>query len=172
MDEQELLRALLGAVGGALATWLGLHWKIRQGLQAQYDRDLRARRLRAYQHLWTLTEPMARYASPAPVTRETFERMATQLRHWYFHDGGIYLSDEARRAYFALQRALADALATAAGPDALARVPDAAGADAGTLDTWEAVVRRASSALRHALVGDVGARNRPMLRDGEVQANV
>lgn len=172
MDEQELLKAVLGAIGGALATWLGLHWKIRQGLQAQYDRDLRARRLRSYTHLWTLTEPMAKHAPPAPVTRETFERMATQLRHWYFHDGGIYLSDEARRAYFALQLDLSEALATAAGPGALARVAEGAGADAGKVETWEVIVRHASSALRHALVGDVGSRNRPMLRDGTAQANV
>lgn len=163
MIEQELLKALLGAVGGALATWLGLHWKIRHDLMARYDRDLRVRRIKSYVRLWALTEPMARYAPPAPVTAETFRQMAVQLRRWYFHDGGIYLSDPARDAYFAMQTHIADALDAGDAPEtALASHARRRSGDT-KIETPEDCVRDASSRLRSALVGDVGSRNRPML---------
>lgn len=164
--DAELLKALLGAAGGALATWFGLHWKIRKELLAQYDRDLRDRRLAHYARLWALMEPVARYAPPGPVTADTLERLAVQLRHWYFHDGGLYLSDHARDAYFALQEGIVDALAALASDAAADQAPQR---DGRKPDTPEGRVRAASSRLRSALVGDVGSRARPML-DGPYRA--
>lgn len=59
MDSADLFKALLGLVTGALGTYFGLYWKIREELVAKYDQELRTERVKQYTLLWRATERLA-----------------------------------------------------------------------------------------------------------------
>jgi hypothetical protein len=99
-----LLSAAVGAVAGIVST----AWKTRKDLESQYDIDLRMRRIDAYEALWKALEPLADYAAPAPMTHSAVVRLSADLRRWYFHTGGLFLSKKTRAPYFNLQNALRD----------------------------------------------------------------
>lgn len=153
MDSADLFKAIVGLMTGALGTYFGLYWKIREELVSKYDQDLRTERVKQYALLWQATEPLAKYAPPGPVTVASLRELATVLRKWYFSGGGMFLSDRARDAYFALQDAIA----------ATPRLADAQATDGDVLPDREAAIRRASSQLRTVLTADVGSRKRPVL---------
>lgn len=156
MDSADLLKAIVGLVTGAFGTYFGLYWKIKRELIAQYDHDLRTERVEHYKDLWAATEILAEYSPPEPVTKAGLEKLAATLRHWYFAGGGIFLSEKARDAYFALQDTIVKAL------DAIARQATEANSIADELKP----VRQASSRLRTILTWDIGSRNRPLLEGG------
>jgi hypothetical protein len=54
---------------------------------------------------------LAKYARPRPVTPERLRTLAEDLRTWYFEVGGLFLTDNSRNAYFALQDAIVTELA-------------------------------------------------------------
>ena len=155
MDSADLFKALLGLVTGALGTYFGLYWKIREELVAKYDQELRAERVKQYTLLWRATEPLAKYAAPGPVTFASLRQLAIALRQWYFSGGGMFLSDRARDAYFALQDSIAGTSGTLAGQTEESEVPD----------DRETAIRNASSRLRTVLTADVGSRKRPVLEE-------
>jgi hypothetical protein len=143
--------ALVTALLSAATTYLSLVTKIRGDLEAQYDKDLRERRLTAYAALWALTEPLARYSPPEALSPHGASSLSERLRSWYFRDG-IVLSAAARNAYFALQKKLT-------------AEPIAAGA-ARTRPLDQSVIedlQQASSAMRTALARDVASRRPPMI---------
>ena len=146
-----VVTALVAALLTAATTYIGLRTKIRRDLEAQYDRDLRERRMTAYASLWALTEPLAIYSPARKLSGHGARALSERLRHWYFTDG-IVLSVKARKAYFDLQKALTtDSLAaTAADTDAL---------DTPVLKP----LQEASSALRTALSNDLASRRPPMI---------
>ena len=65
-----VVTALVTAALSVATTYVALVTKIRRDLEAQYDKDLRERRMTAYAALWTLTEPLARYSPPKPLTAQ------------------------------------------------------------------------------------------------------
>ena len=141
---------------GSASAYLAARWKAHKDLEADYDRELRGARIAAYRALWTLLEPLARYAPPGPLTAAVAADLASALRGWYFQTGGLFLSDESRRAYFALQEVRAAALApTPNGTPPAAPAGDPAGELGGATRT---ALRRAGSALRTATARDVGTR--------------
>jgi len=95
MEFSDLLKAALGVVAGAVGTYLGLYWKVRQELVAKYDQELRAERIKHYASLWQITEPLAKYVPPGPVTYSALYSLAKRLRQWYFSEGGIFMTDRA-----------------------------------------------------------------------------
>ena len=153
MDSADLLKALLGLVTGALGTYIGLYWKIREELTSKYDQELREERVKYYTLLWQTTEPLAKYAPAAPVTTEVLQQLAIALRKWYFSGGGMFLSDRARDAYFALQDCIA----------AISATPEERSAESAKPIDREKAIRKASSRLRTVLTLDVGSRKRPVL---------
>ncbi len=72
--------SLLLAGVTALFTYLATRSKIRLDLTAEYDKDLRTSRLKAYQDLWKLLEPLARYSRPGPVTYVVIKDIAEKMR--------------------------------------------------------------------------------------------
>jgi hypothetical protein len=146
----ELLTFALGLISAYFAT----QWKARRDLEADYDKDLRASRIKAYCELWKLLEPLAKYSPPGPITPELSGRLAVGLRHWYFNVGGLFLSGPSRDAYFALQ----DALKTAADPHPTTDHGRAWDATAGLL-------RKRGSGLRSATAADVGTRRTSAVLD-------
>ena len=149
-----LVTAVATALIGGWASYVALGAKIRGELQAEYDKDLRNRRMEAYSALWALTEPLALYSPPEALTPDGARALSERLRAWYFRDG-IVLSSAARDAYFALQKKLtAEPVAGAAAPFAPL--------DPSDLET----LRRASSAMRTILAGDVASRS-PLMMAGD-----
>ena len=132
-------------------TYVALRTKIRRDLEAQYDKDLRDRRMTAYSALWALTEPLAIYSPARKLSGDGARALSERLRHWYFTDGMV-LSEEARTRYFDLQKALTTDLLTAAA------------AETADLDTpLLEPLQKASSKLRTALSSDVASRRPPMI---------
>ena len=126
--------------------------RLTQELRAQYDTDLRQHRLSAYEKLWQNTGRFPLYARSEPVTRESAQQFAVELRKWYFDTGGIYLTDGSKNAYFAVQGAVEKVLESHpmdVPPDT--ELPP---------DDYESV-RAACSTLRSKLVSDVGTRKNP-----------
>jgi hypothetical protein len=138
MNWADLGKAVVGFALGLASAYIGLHWKIRKELEGEYDKDLRGKRRDAYAALWKILQPLAKYSPPAPVTPELLKQLSADLRQWYFEVGGLYMSANARDAYFALQDELQ--LASPSAENAI----------------------RAGSRLRTATTRDVGSRNEPL----------
>lgn len=140
------LLALAGVLATGVATAVVTLRKIRRELETQYDLTLRSERLAAYRQLWRLLEPLAKYMRPAPVTDKALETLAGNLRRWYFHTGGIFLSTSSREAYFALLDELS-----------LRRALSNGGHDEVPLEVFQRL-RTKGSRLRTALAADVQTR--------------
>lgn len=154
MDTAELLKALFGFLFGAASTYFGLYWKVRKELEAQYDKELRAERLRYYAELWSLTERLAKYSRPGPVTVEVLRRLSAELREWYFKRGGLFMSQRTRDGYFALQDALGKSIDVQGRNDKHElQEPEFEG------------IRTIGSRLRTAMTVDVGSRKEPLLAE-------
>jgi hypothetical protein len=100
---------LIGSAAGAIwAAYVGTRRRVLTELEGRYDAELRQSRLSVYPALWAALEPLAKYAREPPgfPRRGEIDELTTALRCWYFQVGGIYLSSEARQAYFQLQDAL------------------------------------------------------------------
>jgi hypothetical protein len=123
-------------------------WQLRKQREAASIHSLRAERIGSYKELWALLEPLAKYARPKPFTREVAQKLSEDLRTWYFHTGGIYLSENSRKPYFALQDALHQ----------IANTRDTAQPTAALPDKDFERVRRQGSDLRAALAEDLGTR--------------
>ena len=147
----ELLTFVLGVIG----TYLGVSWKVKRDLEAEYDSDLRKARLAVYQVLWKELEPLAKFSRPAPVTYATLKDLSRSLRSWYFEHGGIYLSESTRDCYFGVQEEI-ERILGADGIDDNSSLTEVAP------DVFERV-RKAGSTLRTAMAADVGTRKAPIL---------
>jgi hypothetical protein len=154
------MRELLTFVLGLVSAYLATKWKARKDLESDYDRDLRGSRIKAYLELWKLLEPLAKYSPPGPVTPHVASTLSEQLRHWYFHTGGLFLSAESRSAYFSLQDTLVAALVPSTSAD-----PARPGAAVRPWTDFVAELRSRGSVLRTAMAGDVGTRRDSELRE-------
>jgi hypothetical protein len=106
----DVVTALIGLVSGAILTYFGAVVKLRKELEAEYDKDLRSKRIEVYKELWSQLQLLARYDRPKPIKRKTLEKLTVAMREWYFEVGGLYLSEEARKDYFALKETIKDVL--------------------------------------------------------------
>ncbi|HSI56751.1 MAG TPA: hypothetical protein VLA16_04290 [Ideonella sp.] len=147
METAKLLEVLIGFALGAIGSYLALYWKVRKELEAQYDKELRAERLQQYKLLWTMTEPLAKYSPPGPVSVQRLRDMSSKGRCWYFQQGGIFMSERTRDRYFAFQEALLATIAAGSKDEE----PSIKGVDLEPL-------RKRSSRLRTAMTEDVGTR--------------
>jgi hypothetical protein len=143
MDWGDLGKAVVGFALGLASAYVGLYWKVRKELEAEYDKDLRAKRRDAYAALWKLLQPLAIYSPPGPVSPESMKQLSVELRQWYYEVGGLYLSANTRDAFFALQDELTAQGATAEK------------------------AREKGSRLRTATTLDVGSRRKPLTGQGK-----
>ena len=97
-----LVAVVVTAVFGLLAN----RQKFREDLQAKYDANIHQQRTDVYLPLWQELEVLARYAAPGRVTEQGLNELSNTLRHWFFHTGGLFLSDDSRQAYLDLQSAI------------------------------------------------------------------
>lgn len=111
MSDAVLASTVTAAAGVVVASITGVlgYRSARWSLRKELEVDLRRQRLEAFKALWALSEPLAKYGRSGPashVTPASLERLSSKLRHWYFAQGGMFLSDSSRDAYFAFQDAL------------------------------------------------------------------
>lgn len=163
--------ALVGSAAGAIwAAYVGTKRRVLAELEGRYDAELRSSRLCVYPGLWATLDPLAKYAREPPgrPRRQAIETMAVSLRRWYFQEGGIYLSAEARQAYFQLQDALDAVISSERWP--VDGEPD----DEIDTETFYAL-RKIGSWLRTTLTYDVGTRRRfslaPEWQEQDAKAN-
>jgi hypothetical protein len=103
---------IVAAITGLLS-YRSARWSLRKDLEV----DLRRQRLEAFKALWALSEPLAKYGRTGPaakVTPASMEKLSGDLRHWYFAQGGMFLTDQSRDAYFSFQDALQEVIQGAA----------------------------------------------------------
>jgi hypothetical protein len=91
---------LIGAIFAAVLLYRTALRRVREDLEINFDTNLRALRIKAYCQLWGLTKPFARYPKPNLLSYQAIDSIALSLRDWYFDDGGLFLSEEAREYYF------------------------------------------------------------------------
>jgi len=154
MENADLLKAIIGFLLGALSSYVGLYWKVKKELQAQYDKELRAERLKVYAALWKQLQPRAKYSRPDRVTASSLKKMSVDLRQWYFEVGGLFMSERTRDDYFALQDELVEKIS--ASQDHL---------DCELSDKDFEALRKKGRRLRTATTIDVGSRNKPLIGD-------
>ena len=101
----ELIAGLVSAAITAVITYLATVAKVRLDLSAEYDRELRSKRLDAYKELWKRMEPLARF-SQTPLSYRKVRDTSEDMRDWYFGGGGLFLSQASRKPYFDLKETL------------------------------------------------------------------
>lgn len=147
-----VISAAFGLFAGGAATYFTTRAQLRAEAEHAYDRSLRDLRLPHYQRLFHLTHVMPREWLPSTIPcRADVISIRETLRDWYFGEesGGMFLSQAARDEYFRLYYALERAIA-------------GLGDDADSLSNEDAAgLRQQASALRHQLIADLGAAERP-----------
>lgn len=149
-----ILVGLISLAAGIAGTYLGAILKFQNDLRVKYDEDLRKMRICAYQKLWELTEPFARYSAPGPVTHDKLREISSNMRRWYFEIGGWLLSAKCRDSYFSFQNEIKVELEkyTKIKSDALDN------------DVLKELMTK-SSTLRTSICKDIGTRAKPIRKD-------
>lgn len=111
------------------------------------DTALRERRIPVYAELWERTGLLPMWPRNTDLSFEDLQGFTRDLRDWYYQRGGMFLSENAREAFFEVQKAVHAVLdKQAAGP--------VSGEDYGT-------IRERCSRLRTELTEDLLSRRAP-----------
>jgi hypothetical protein len=145
----DVSRAIVTAVLGLLTA--GILAVINNGInsRAGIDENLRTARLAHYPDLWSQSGAVSRWPRMT-VHRSTLEALHRALRSWYYGEGGLFLSAQARERYGELQELIA--VLVDAGEDRSARDELSPASYSHLMET--------ASALRTALTEDLDTRRR------------
>jgi hypothetical protein len=135
--------SLITAFVSAVLAGAGTYLAARRDLQLKFDASLRDLRIAAYKDLWRALEPLAKYGRRDLLLKDQAQTLLSVLKTWYFETGGLVLSRDARRDYFALLDGLEAVMAPAENT-------------LGAAD--DEYLRVLGSRLRTALTRDVGTR--------------
>ena len=78
--------------------------------RTKVDEGLRDKRLMLYKVLWKKTELLPKWPRRTDVTYEKLREFSEELQKWYFDEGGIFLSRQARKSYGKLQEGIGEIL--------------------------------------------------------------
>lgn len=146
MNLEGLPTILISAVIGALVSYVGSMVSAAIESRRRIDESLHERRLESYRRIWQHTALIPKWPRATELTYEELHDLTGTLRDWYFTDGGMYLSHQARRAYGKVQKAFTG---VAAKSGKVAK------------DDYDAVQRKCS-ALRTELTNDLLSRSRSL----------
>lgn len=144
--------AVIGLLAGGVITYMTSRAQLRVQAEHDYDVALRDLRLPHYQELFRLTGAIPREWWPSSaLTRRDVLALRERFHDWYFGGGagGLFLSQDARTAYSALQVELQEAARNLASDE-----------DHMSIDDIRRV-RERGSVLRHHLYSDLGAAEQP-----------
>ena len=145
----EILSTLIvPAIVGALVSFIGSLINNSWNARSKIDESLRLDRAAAYKVVWGLTELLPQWPRASGVTYKDLYDLSCRLRDWYFQQGGMYMSTQARDAYGTLQKTL----------NQIAR-----GKEGNISDADYDVAREDCSRFRTQLTGDLLSRNRALL---------
>ena len=140
-----------------VAAGIVAYFTARRELRMKFDASLRDLRIVAYKVLWKDLQPLAKYGRTDPLSKRQADDLCTTLRTWYFETGGLVLSTQTRRDYFALQDGL--------------EVVRTATETAQVTDEDDEFLRVLASRLRSGMTRDVGTRRTYVFRgDAEGKA--
>lgn len=153
--------AILGALAGAIATYLTTRSNMKLTLEHSYDQILQSKRLERYQALFHVSECLPRYWLPSieEPKREDLQKYIQSFHDWYFSAdaGGMFLTSAAKDIYMRLLNLLAEV--------AFAHGDGSTSAAGRSLSATESqALRDLAAELRRQLAEDVGAANPPRLR--------
>ena len=108
----EVIAAFLGLLTGVALTWFSSQSNRQEAedqtprsFEVDVTRSVRADRIEAYRALWKVIEPLSKeWTIDRPAVPS--DTIRAKLRHWYYNDGGIYLTAETQQTFWALQGAL------------------------------------------------------------------
>jgi len=144
-----VVTAVLGLLTAGVLALINNWINIRAGV----DENLRSRRLDQYPALWSATAVVSRWPR-AVVSRGALEDLHRRLRSWYYEQGGLFLSEQARARYGDVQELIAALLAADDGDAGDVLAPS------GYTDLMDT-----ASALRTALTQDLDTRRRKSVWD-------
>lgn len=157
--EKEIIAAIVGAIGGLVSCVVGAFvvlWAKRVDRSVEdrklwvgvYDTKLLEQRLVEYKKLWKLTEPTSgRHIADIDLAKAS--SLGRDLTSWYYTDGGMLFSNDARNAFFPARAALESSEREKPGQQ------------------WHENVVSRFSKLRAAICEDMNSRRGPTLRAGE-----
>jgi hypothetical protein len=144
-SKSDVNTVIVAALVGGIVTYIGAIVTSVLEKRAKTDENLRTQRLGVYRPLWKLTGILPKWPRSEDATYEKMEKFSTDLQHWYFETGGIWLSGAARKAYAALQETLEEIRETE---------------KKGELDEEYETIRIRCSSLRTQLTKDLLSRRR------------
>jgi hypothetical protein len=109
MFDSKLVEAVIattGSIAVAALTGFGSYALAKWNTRKDLELELRRQRLDAFKKLWTISQPLAKWGSAEPVTPAVVARLSRDLCKWYFEEGGMFLTDSSRDAYFRFQESL------------------------------------------------------------------
>jgi len=144
---KDLPPTLTSALIGALVSYIGALIHNSFHLRTKIDETLLDTRTKLYKPLWLQTQLLPKWPKAQNLTSEQLTKFSESLRNWYFAEGGIYLSQPARKAYGKLQEELTNAVQS---PGSTPHVTDS---------HYDAIQKRCSR-LRSQLTKDLMSRTR------------
>ena len=143
---------IFSAIGGAILTAIVFMVKNAVSQRTKIDETVLIERRELYKKLWEKTKLLPKWPKATSVTYEKLHTLSEELRDWYFNEGGIYLSAEARQTYEHVQSSLCQAVAMHSDKQT-ATITD---------DEYENI-REFCSQLRTELTHDLQSRKRTFL---------
>jgi hypothetical protein len=105
--DSSIVVALIGVFSALVGSYLGYlqgQAKVRQDLQVEFDKNLRAERVESYKQAMKLMRKLPKYPEPIELTYEDLKTLSNNFTNWYFDDaGGLFLSHTSRDHCFDLQ---------------------------------------------------------------------
>ncbi len=148
-----MLLEIAALVFGGVVTYFLTQSKIKRELESEYDSDLRKRRMESYKKIWELFVVLPQYGTEEKdATYADVWQLSVNLKEWYFKEGGIFLSEDCRKAFGELQEFLGAKVAGQYGSTQ----------KVGLVQYEE--IRKKCSAFRTQLLKDIGTRSAPLLK--------
>lgn len=142
----------LSAIGGALLTAVGILVKSAFDQRTKIDETVLNERRELYKKLWAKSKLLPKWPRAHDISYAKLHSLSEELRDWYFMEGGIYLSEQAREAYGNAQESLC--LATKGKNNSFS--------DVITDDEYDRLAN-SFSALRTELTSDLHSRKRAFM---------
>lgn len=115
---------IVSALVGAVVSFVGSLLTHFLGARTRIDENLLQKRDESYKELWNLTGLIPMWPRSINMTYEKLRDLSQGLKNWYFNQGGLYLSEESRSAYGALQKELTRVVGGKTNPELTKRLTD------------------------------------------------
>ncbi len=102
----DITTVVISALVGAVVSYVLAVIQHILEVQTKVDERLRQNRFTVYKVLWEKTGLLPQWPRSTIVTYEKLTGLSEDMRDWYFTQGGIYLSAQARKSYGDAQEAI------------------------------------------------------------------